>query len=276
MFLSAVAVSPETPTAQRQQPVYTHVAAAGLALVALAPIVMLIVALVSGVSVPGFLYVAMVVPLIAAALAWRFDWWASIVALVVTLVAVAGLFWLAFGITIPAAFGDFVPGVAFVTGVVLALGGSIAALVQHRRGNLTAGVSPRERRIISGAGALVLVAALVSAVISVVGGLGGADPAAAAGGTPVTMADFQFAEGTYEITAGQDTALVVHNSDGFAHDIAIPQLGVEAQTVLPGQDSVVDLAGAEPGTYTVYCTLHSDVSETDPETAGMAATLVVQ
>jgi plastocyanin len=250
------------------------VAAGGLALIALALIVATVVALVTGVSLDGILFIGMGLPLIAAALLWRFATrWSVVVALVVSLLVGLGMFWMAFGIAYPGAFGDFVPGVTFVVGVLVALGGAIAALVQRRRGNLTAVVTAGERRIMIVAGGVVAAAVVISAVLSATGAQ---SAPAVAGATPVTISDFAFPEGQYEVTAGEQAALAVHNSDGFTHDIAIPALDVSAQTVLPGRDATVDLSAAAPGTYTFYCTLHSDVSETDPTEAGMAATLIVR
>jgi plastocyanin len=276
MFPPAVAVSEEAPTTVRHHPVYTHVAAAGLGFMALGLIIAIVVAIVSGVTIHAFEVIATVLPLVAAPLTWRFGRWATIVALVVTLLVGAGLFFLAFGLAYPASFGDFVPATSFVIGVVLGLGGAIAALVQRRRGNLTARLSARERRIIGGAGIVVVLAALMSTIMSITGGSTADQAAAAADGTPVTMSDFQFAEGRYRVTAGEIATLLVHNSDGFTHDLMIPALGIDAQTVLPGRDGVVEIAGAQPGTYTIYCSLRSNTSEQDPRTAGMAGTLVVE
>ncbi|MBW3606731.1 MAG: cupredoxin domain-containing protein [Actinobacteria bacterium] len=215
-----------------------------------------------------FLVVAAVLPLAAAALVWRFGLWAKVVALVMTLLAVGGLFWVALGLAFPASFGDFVPAVSFLVGFVLALGGSIAAIVRHR-GTRRPSV---ERRVVGGASVLIAVAAVVSGALTLTSG--GSTPAT--GGTAVTMSDFSFAEATYEVASGDAITLIVHNSDGVVHDIAIPELGVEKVSVLPGSDAVVEVPAPAAGTYTVYCTLHSNLDEPDPERAGMAALLVAR
>lgn len=67
----------------------------------------------------------------------------------------------------------------------------------------------------------------------------------------------------------------VHNADLYLHDIALPETGLLVR-VAPERTTTVDFGGIGPGTYTVYCTLHSDLSESDPSRAGMAATLVVE
>jgi plastocyanin len=249
---------------------YSRTAAFGLLLIASAPLLILLVTLATGGSLEdAVLFIpAIAIPLVAAALVFRFGLWAKIVGLIVALLAAAVMYWTVLGLTFPASFGDFVPGMAFVIGFVLAVGGAIAAIIRRRA---TAAATP-ERRIIGAAGALVAAAAVVSGAL----GLLGREPAPNEGGTPVTMADFAFAEGTYEMATGEPARMVVHNRDGFVHDIAIPELGVDKVAVLPGRGVVVDVPAPAAGTYTVYCTLHSNLAETDPEQAGMAALLVVE
>lgn len=67
----------------------------------------------------------------------------------------------------------------------------------------------------------------------------------------------------------------VHNADLYLHDIALPETGLLVR-VAPDGTATVDFDGVSPGTYTVYCTLHSDTTESDPARAGMAATLIVE
>lgn len=250
---------------------YSRVAAFGLLLLAAAPLLLIVVTLLTSGALDGeamFLVIATALPLVAAVLVWRFGLWAKITGLVVALLAAAGMFWLLFGLAFPASFADFVPGVVFLVGLVLAAGGAIAAIVRRR----ATGRWGLERRIIGVAGAVVALAVVVSGVLSFMGG----ESAAGVDGTAVTMREFQFAEGSYQVAAGSPARLVVHNSDGFVHDIAIPGLDVDPVTVLPGSDAVVDLPAASAGTYTIYCTLHSDPTEPDPQAAGMAALLAVR
>lgn len=273
--LPPAAAAPTTARTARSTAVYTRVAAFGLLLVAFAPLLMVIVGLATGMSLGGdiaFLAPMVVVPLVGAALALRFGTWSKVLGIVLAVLAAFGMFWMAFGLAYPAAFGDFVPGVSFVLGVALTLGGSVAAIVQGRRGNRTSVATRSERRVVVGAGALVGVAAVLSAVLGMTTG----STAAGADGVAVTMSNFEFAESSYQAAAGEPGTLVVHNSDGFVHDIAIPALGVEPIPVLPGSDAVVKLDSPAAGTYPVYCTLHSNTDEADPAEAGMAATLTVR
>lgn len=72
-----------------------------------------------------------------------------------------------------------------------------------------------------------------------------------------------------------DPKVQVHNADLYLHDIALPETELLVR-VAPDRTTIVDFDGVRPGTYTVYCTLHSDMTESDPARAGMAATLVVE
>lgn len=277
MSATAAAPGPATTMAAgaRPQPEYGRVAAFGLALLGAAPILMLVVGALSGMSLASegpFFAVVAAVPLVAAGLAWRFGTWSKIVAIVAAAVAAVAVFWMTFGLAFPGSFGDFVPGVMFVLGLVLAVGGAIAAIVQGRRQHTAATPTRRERAIILVASAIVLLAVVVSGALTLLAGRS----AATASGTEVTMADFSFAESTYTIAAGEPTQLVVHNGDGFMHDLTVPALGVDAVRVQPGADAVIEIPASTAGNYTVYCSLHSNTSEKDPQRAGMAATLIVE
>ncbi len=277
--MSATAAAPgpvTTVTAgARPQAVYSRVAAFGLLLVAAAPLLLVVVGAVSGVSLaevgPMFGTVA-AVSLIASLLAWRFGRWSKIVAIVVAVLAAGTLFWVAFGLGFPASFGDFVPAVMFVLGIVITLGGAIAAIVQGRRRNVSAAMTRRERQIIVAVSAIVVVAMAVSATLTLLA----SRSAASASGTAVTLADFSFADDGYTVAAGAPATLVVHNNDGFMHDVTVPELGVDAVRVNPGADAVIEIPASSAGSYTMYCSLHSDTSVKDPLQAGMAATLVVE
>lgn len=258
----------------RPRAVYTRVAAIGLLLAASAPAVALGSALVAGMDIGeegAFFGTMIAVPLLGAALAWRFGAWAKGLSALLSIGAGVMLFWMAFGLSYPTSVADFVPGVLLPLGVVLGLGGSIAALVAHRRGHHETAATRGERRILAVVAAIVGLAVVGSGVASF---LAGDDVAASGDEVPVTIADFAFAEETYEIAAGEPTSMLVHNDDAFVHTFTIPELGID-ETVLPGSDVLVDVT-AEAGTYTLYCRPHSDVTEPDPEEAGMAGTVIAR
>lgn len=272
--MSAVQTRPAAQdTGERLRPVYTGVAAFGLLLIALAPILIIVIGLASGLRLDGetmtFLLPPAILAAAAAALVWRFGTWAKVVGALVSVLAALGMFFLAFGIAVPASFGDFVPGLVFALGVLIGLGGSVAAIVQRRRGNLRAAATTGERRIITGVTGLILVAALASAVLWFTG-RSTADPATA--DATATMRDFAFQEGAYQVAGGE--TILVHNSDGFMHDFTVHELGIAA-AVTPGSGELVEVPD-QPGTYIVYCTLHSAPGATDASDGDMVATLVIE
>lgn len=263
-------------TGTRAKPAWTRLAATGLFLIALAPAVLLASAIVAGLDVgedAGFFLTLIVVPAVTGGLVLRFGTWAKVLGAVVSVLAVGAMFWMAFGLAFPTSFADFTAGVALPVGVLTGLGGSIAALLARRRGHIAEGLDGAERWGVMVVTGLVAAAALVSLPLDLF--TGGAVVASADAAT-ATMRDFAFAEETYTIAAGRDSEVVVHNSDPFVHDFAVPALGIDPVTVGPGSEALVEITGAEAGTYTIYCTLHSDTSAADGGEDGMAATLVVE
>lgn len=263
--------SPSAPSAGRA--IYTSVAALGLVLVAAAPALMLSLALGYGMAVAEelpFFGSAIAVSLVAAGLVWRFGLWAKVVGILAAVGVAVMMFWIVFGLSYFGSIGDVLPAVLLPLGVVLAVGGGIAAIVQQRRGRRASSVTVTEKRIIVTALAVVVAVGLASLIL----GLVQRQDADADAELTATMADFEFVEGTYEVAAGEPTTMQVHNSDAFAHTFTVPELGIDT-TVLPGDTATIEI-DAPAGTYTVYCKPHADVDEPDPDKAGMAGTIVAK
>lgn len=267
--------APQTPTtSDAGRPVYTRVAAVGLALVAAAPALMLSLGLLAGMEVGEelpFFGTLIVVPLVVAGLVWRFGTWAKALGIVAAAGAAFMMFWAVFGLSYPGSLGDFLPGVLLPLGAILAIGGGIAAIVQKRRGRLADAATPAEKRVVGAALGIVALALVGSLVTGWVqgGSVGGADAALTA-----TMKNFEFAEGTYEVAAGQTTAIRVRNDDAFTHTFTVPELGID-ETVLPGKETVVEI-DAPAGTYTLFCKPHSNPDAPDPEQGDMAGAIVAR
>ncbi|HEX2027863.1 MAG TPA: cupredoxin domain-containing protein [Nitriliruptorales bacterium] len=263
--------------APRTRPVYTRIGALGLVLIALAPATLLTAGLASGVDIGGeigFLSTIIVLPLLAAALVWRFGRWAKVLGIVISLLAALAMFWAVFGLAYPASPGDFLPGVLLPMGLVLGVGGNIAALVQTRRGHLQTEATAGERRVRNTVLGLLAVAIVVSGALSLAGRQTVADTAAA-GATPIEMVDFAFAPRTVEATVGEPVRLLVHNSDGFVHTITSQELGFN-ETVLPGSQALVEFTPQRSGTFVYYCVPHSNGPDADPEGDEMAGRIVVR
>lgn len=247
----------------------------GLVLLALAPLTMFAIEVVAGFDASEFLVPLTIgtLVLIGAWCAGRFGTWSKVLGIVLTVLVVLAGFWLVFGLSAIQSPADFVPSVLFVLGVGMSLTGGIRA-VRARDRPAVIGATPGEDRARLIAVTVVVLAVVVSVTVHLTGRQT-VDAAAAAGATPVTMDAFEFATTEVTVAGGPDAALLVNNRDAFLHDLAVPDQDL-AVTVAPGSQKLLDVADLAAGTYTFYCTLHSDTGNPDPTTAGMAGTLVVQ
>lgn len=252
-----------------------HTQVVGLVLLALAPLTMFTVELVAGFEASE-LMIPLTIGVLLLAGAWcagRSGTWSKVLGIVLTVLTVLAGFWLAFGLSAIQSPADFVPGLLFVLGVGMSLTGGIRA-IRARNQPAVNGATASEGRARRIAVTVVVLGAVVSVAVHLTG-RETVDAAAATGATPVTMAAFEFATTEVTVAGGPDAALLVSNRDAFMHDLAIPDQDL-AVTVTPGSQKLLDVAGLAAGTYTFYCTLHSDTGDPDPTTAGMAGTLVVQ
>lgn len=247
----------------------------GLVLLGLAPLTMFTIAVstgTDGLEALPFLVIGIVL-LTAAWLARRFGTWAAIVGVVLTVAAALAGFWVAFGLAAVASPADFVPATMFVLGLGLSMAGGIRA-IWRRRDPTDAATARGGRRLGVVAIAVVGAATVVSLGTNLVGRTS-VDAAAARAATPVVMGPLEFTAAQVVVDAGDGAALLVDNQDAFLHDLVLPDQDL-AVTVTPGSEALLDVSKLTPGTYTFYCSLHSDTSDPDPTTAGMAATLVVE
>lgn len=251
----------------------THVV--GLVVLALAPLTMFGVEVLAGYEASMYLVPLAIgtLLLVGAWLAERHGTWSKVLGIGLTVLTVLAGFWLVFGLGAISSPADFVPGVLFTLGVGLSLTGGIQA-VRARNRPTVVGTTPGESRV----RVLALVVVGLAIVVSLTAYLTGrqaVDATAAADATPVTMGAFEFATDEVTATSGPDATLLVSNRDAFLHDLAVPDHDL-AVMVTPGSQALLDISSLAAGTYVFYCTLHSDTSDPDPATAGMAGTLVVQ
>lgn len=266
------------PASSRGRPAYTRVEVLGLLLIAGTVLAVTAAVIVTdpalSVEVVAFFGPVAAVTLLAAWLAWRYGAWARTVGLLVGLAAALLLSWTTVALAHPESVVDFGLGLGVAAGVVLTVGGGIAALVAGRRGRIAAVPTSGERRLIRVVAGALGVALAASAVLTLVG-RSTVDPAETVGSMPVEMAGFEFRPAEIRID-GPDARLVVSNADLFLHDLSIPALDTGVVRVTPGSTEVVELTGVTAGTYVVYCTLHSDLSADQPGDDDMTALLIVQ
>jgi hypothetical protein len=258
-----VSVSEAAPRAR-----WSWLAALGLVMIGLAPLLMLVATLVWGLEVEAgevsFLAVVIVIPLVAAFLVWRFGTWAKVLAIVVALAGVGAMFWTAFGLAAPNSFFDFVPGLLVIPGAIIAIAASVGAIVAARRGHLTVERTGGERRAVTAVIAVVGVLAALSGVLTVL-------TRSTVGSTAdVHLASFAYDQSAYAFGGG--SSIVVRNDDPFLHTFTIDTLGIDV-ALGPNSAEVVEIP-AQPGTYVVYCRPHT--SNPDAPTADdMASQLTV-
>lgn len=256
-------------TEERTVARWSRLAALGLLFVGLAPVIMLTAGLVAGMDVGeelGFFLGVAAVALIAAFLVLRFGIWAKVVGTLAGVIGAMAMFWTAFGLSLPTSVFDFLPGVMVVPGALLAIVCSIAAIVARKRGHFTAKATGGEAKGIRIAIGLVVVAALVSGVMTLAGARSSVD---AEGATTITAKNFEFEE-SYTVEGGSQ--VVVSNEDAFFHTVTIEALGVD-EALTPGKSVVVDIPD-RPGTYVLYCRPHTGDTE-NPDEDDMASELIV-
>jgi hypothetical protein len=252
------------------QPRWTRLAALGLLLAAIGPLLMLIAGFLWDLddeSVPFFLITG-VIPLIGALLVWRFGIWAKIAGIVIAVLVALALFWTAFGLFTPNSFFDFAPGFLVVPGVLIAIVSCVAAIRAARRGDRPAVVTGGEQRGIRIVLGVVIVLAAVSGVLTFAGK---SSVDAADADATVTLQDFEFDQTDYQFEAG--SRVLVRNDDPFQHTFTVEALDID-ETLSPGSEVLVEIP-SESGDYVVFCRPHT-TEPNDPTEDDMAASMTIE
>jgi plastocyanin len=263
----------EPRTERRTRPRYARLATLGMGLLTASLVILGAPAFLQIADARGFVLTVLAVAVVGTVLVWRSDaLWARLLGILATVGVAMMMFWAAFGLLQPQSFFEFVAGVTFVLGVPLALAGNILAIVHRRRGNLEATATSGERqvmRIVAGAVVLAVVGSSVLALTT----RESVDEAVAASAAEVEMRGFEFDPQGIEVVSGDQ--LVIRNRDAFVHDFVVPDLGIEV-VVNPGSSTSLDIDAAR-GSYVVYCSLHSDTGDPNPDPAdSMVALLTVR
>lgn len=243
----------------------------GLALVAGVLVFAVGLTLALGEAGDGFFFVFVAAAAIAVAiayLAWRFDTlWARVVGLVGALLLLFATFFFIFGIFEPFSPIEFVIGVAYTIGIILAIVGGIMAIVAGRRGKM--GATARDNQL-PRAIAIVLGAAVVISIVGFFATRSTVSDAEAAGAVEVQMKNSEF---TPEIvTAAAGTKLLVKNSDLFTHDFTIDEYDIEVK-LGPGSSKLVEIPASATGSVPFYCSIHSDGD--GPSRSGMTGSITI-
>lgn len=87
--------------------------------------------------------------------------------------------------------------------------------------------------------------------------------------------DFEFTQKELRVKAGETVTLRLDNADSEGHFFDIDELNVHAP-MPPGKSSVAIFTPTTPGTYTFYCSPHSNKDAENPEERGMVGTIIVE
>lgn len=205
---------------------------------------------------------------VGAGLAWRFGWWGKVVGIVAAVAMALTLFWTVFALQSFPSFFDVMPAVLILPGAILALVGCVAALVAGRRGHRSAAATGGELITLRAALGVVVLLAVVTGVLTLVtrSTVGATNTE-----TVVQMKSFKFQRKAYTVRGGAE--VLVRNDDPFVHTFTVDALRIDKRTN-PGDRKLIAIS-ARPGTYVLYCTLHTGDPK-HPRPDDMAATLVVQ
>lgn len=246
----------------------TGMSALGLTMIASAPALMLVSALLFGMDVSDD-YMFFLIPIVAAGggswVARRPGVWPRIVTILVAMMTAMMLFWTIFSITALGSFFDFVPAILVLPGLAIAIAGAVKALRARRTPD--AAPDPRERTFIR---SVVIVVAALTAVsaITTFATRSSADPSSAA--ERIVMKDFTFDPDSVSVSGGE--TLHLKNSDPFLHTFTIDALDIDV-TFGPGSSKLVTIP-ADAGEYVFYCTPHTGNPE-DPSGDDMGGRLTV-
>lgn len=259
-------------TGARMRARWTDLAALGFVLAGLGSLLLVIAVLgweLNTEGEAGFFAIPVAVAAIAVFVIRRPATWGKVVGILLALIIAFFLWWTIFGLfTGPLNFFDFLPGVLVLPGALTALVASIAALVAGRRGHLRAAAEGGERTGMRIAVLIVVLATVVSGILTATSRSTVADASAAT--ATVVMKDFEFAPAEISVAGG--SSILVRNDDPFFHTFTVDALSIDETTTL-GSEKLITIP-SRPGTYILYCKPHTSDPD-DPSKDDMAGTLVV-
>lgn len=262
-------------TAANGRSFYTRVSALGFGLIALTGAVVLVLGLLTGggEEAISFALVFIAVGLLVAGAVWRWGRWTLVIAalLSLALIGLVGPFSV-FSLIHPESATDFIPVVLLLAGALLGLIGSIVAIVQGRRRTGRTSANKTERLVLGAMLGGVVVAVLLSIVLTLAG-RSGVSAEAKAGASSMQIKYFTFAPNYLEAKTGDTVRIAIQNDDSTMHTFTLAAAGVDV-AIPPGNERMVEFKAPAPGTYQYYCIPHSQESGGMHE--GMVGTLQVE
>jgi plastocyanin len=261
----------EAPAPTQRVPArWSRLAALGLFLAGLGPLMMYFAGLIFGLedSEDAFFFVIVgVIAWVGAFLMWRFGTWAKFIGILCALAVAGAVWWTIFGLQSPMSFFDFMPAVLVVPGALIAIIAAISAIVAKRRGHGSEVAVGGERTAIRVVLGIVIVLAVISGGLTLAGA---SDVDESAADVEVVLGDFEFDKEQYTFEPG--TTVLVRNDDPFLHTFTVDELDIDV-ALSPASEELVEIP-AEPGSYVLYCRPHT-FDPDDPSEDDMAAELEV-
>ena len=237
-------------------PRWTRLAAAGLLMASIGPLLTFLAGTFFGFEIVGglFLLVPAIIGLAATYVVLRYGRRAKIVGAVVGFLIGGFLSFTVLGLGTPSSFFDFVPGMLVVPGGLIALVAGIGAAVASGRGSVSERPIGVERAWIRGLVYVIVAGTVVSGVLTATG-RSSADESKAS--TSIIANEFKWNDVSYTVAGA--SSVFVRNDDPFLHTFTVKALGID-QTLTPGDEFLITIP-ARAGTYVLYCKPHTSKPE---------------
>ncbi len=252
-----------TSIARSETPVFKRAVIAGLALFALSMLGEALGYGLSGDLAGALVHLAIgVSALVLAFLVLRFGAWALALSVVLTVV---GWFFFegyatAFELSHPESFFDFMPNLVALVGTLIAIAGGAVAIRQLRSRDVRLTALPAERAAL-GALTFVLVAIASTSAGLTMASRESVSPQAEAGAALVKMRTLKFSPDRIAVASGEPLKLVVNNDDPSLHTFTMDDLDIDFE-LGPGSERLVELPALDPGSYEFYCAVEGHESMT--------------
>jgi uncharacterized cupredoxin-like copper-binding protein len=244
-------------TMLRSKDAYVKAALFGLAIYFVAAIIILIAILVFSPSDVGFALFLIIPGLIAvAALLYIRRWGLLIGALlsafgVFAFIGDAGLV-----LASPEAFLDFLLTLFALSGLGISFFACLIGFIQYFRGPVANDVALGITMTLRGIAAAVVIAALVSLVLTVINATETVSAEDKQGALELTADDTKWSANTLDTRAGQPVRILVKNDDPILHTFTMKDKGRGVDTDIhlgPWSEQIVDLGTLQAGIYGYIC-----------------------
>ena len=254
-------MSEATEPVSKSLSVYTRATIIGLVLLGFPMIIVTIAHLIE--RNPAnlvFTIPSLVVPLIVAALVWRYGRWALVLAVILALlIGVVDSAYIPYGLGAPNSAFDFVPAFILLIGFLTTLISGVSAFVHRRSPSPRTAAKGAEKAVFPAVAVIVVALTIMSLALNIaardtVSAEERASFSSASGGKTVVMVmkNVRFQPEQLEVPAGQGIRILLDNHDLFVHTFTVDDLDIDITIGAKGE-KVVELPLLKPGSYELSC-----------------------